>query len=110
MNSTGKKIFKIRLEKDEHCRVASQTCPSLGGKKVTPHSLRHSAAMALLHEGAGCTVIALWLGHESVETTQVYLHADLRIKEKAMEKTRPIGVEPGRFKPDNNLLAFLKSL
>ena len=93
-----------------HCRVAAQTCPSLGEKKVTPHSLRHSAAMALLHEGVGCTVIALWLGHESAETTQVYLHADLRIKEKAMEKTRPVGVEPGRFKPDNTLLAFLKSL
>ena len=93
-----------------HCRVAAQTCPSLGEKKVTPHSLRHGAAMALLHEGVGCTVIALWLGHESVETTQVYLHADLRIKEKAMEKTRPVGVEPGRFKPDNTLLAFLKSL
>ena len=93
-----------------HCRVAAQTCPSLGGKKVTPHSLRHGAAMALLHEGVGCTVIVLWLGHESVETTQVYLHADFRIKEKAMEKTRPVGVEPGRFKPDNTLLGFLKSL
>ena len=93
-----------------HCRTASETCPSLGDKKITPHSLRHGAAMALLHQGVGCTVIALWLGHESVETTQIYLHADLRIKEKAMEKTRPIGVEPGRFKPDDTLLGFLKSL
>ncbi len=66
--------------------------------------------MALLHQGIGCTVIALWLGHESVETTQIYLHADLRIKEKAIEKTRPIGVEPGRFKPDDTLLDFLRSL
>ena len=66
--------------------------------------------MALLHERISCTVIALWLGHESAETTQVYLHADLRIKEKAMEKTRPVGVALGRFKPDNALLAFLKSL
>ena len=59
-----------------------------------------------------CTAITLWLGHESVETTQVYLHADLRIKEKkkALEKTRPVGVAPGRFKPDNTLLGFLKSL
>ena len=66
--------------------------------------------MALLHQGIGCTVIALWLGHESVETTQIYLHADLRIKEKAMEQTRPIGVKPGRFKPDDTLLGFLRSL
>ena len=66
--------------------------------------------MALLHEGISCTVIALWLGHESAATTRVYLHADLRIKEKATEKTRPVGVAPGRFKPDNTLLAFLKSL
>ena len=94
----------------KHCRVASETCPTLKGKKVTPHALRHAAAMALLNEGVGRTVIALWLGHESAETTQVYLHADLRIKEKAMEKTRPVGVAPGRFKPDNTLLAFLKSL
>ncbi len=93
-----------------HCRTASKTCPSLGDKKVTPHSLRHSAAMALLHDGVGCTVIALWLGHESAETTQVYLHADLRIKEKAMERTRPVDVKPGRFKPDDTLLAFPKSL
>ena len=94
----------------KHCRAASETCPSLREKKVTPHSLRHSAAMTLLNHDVGCTVIALWLGHESVETTQVYLHADLRIKEKAMEKTRPVGTAPGRFKPDNTLLAFLKSL
>ena len=93
-----------------HCRAASETCPSLRDKKVTPHSLRHGAAMALLHQGVGCTVIALWLGHESVETTQIYLHSDLRLKEKAMEKTRPVGVKPGRFKPDDTLLGFLKSL
>ena len=94
----------------KHCRTAAETCPSLGEKKVTPHGLRHGAAMALLHRDIGCTVIALWLGHESVETTQVYLHADLRLKEKAMETTRPVGVETGRFKPDNTLLGFLKSL
>ena len=66
--------------------------------------------MALLHQGVGCTVIALWLGHESAETTQVYLHADLRLKEKAMERTRPLDVRSGRFKPDDALLGFLKSL
>ena len=94
----------------KHCRSASKICPTLREKKVTPHSLRHGAAMALLHQGIGCTVIALWLGHESVETTQIYLHADLRIKEKAMEQTRPIWVKPGRFKPDDALLGFLRSL
>ncbi len=66
--------------------------------------------MALLQQGVGCTVIALWLGHESVETTQIYLHADLRIKERAMEQTRPIGVKRGRFKPNKTLLGFLNSL
>ena len=94
----------------KHCRTASKICPTLREKRVTPHSLRHGAAMTLLHQGIGCTVIALWLGHESVETTQIYLHADLRIKEKAMEQTRPIGVKPGRFKPDDTLLGFLRSL
>lgn len=93
-----------------HCRTASETCPSLGEKRVTPHSLRHGAAMALLHDGVDRTVIALWLGHESAETTQVCLHADLRLKEKAMERTRPVGVKSGRFKPDDALLGFLKSL
>ena len=93
-----------------HCRTASKTCPSLGDKKVTPHCLRHGTAMALLHEGVGCTVIALWLCHESVETTQVYLHADLSLKENAMGRTRPTDVKPGRFKPDDTLMGFLKSL
>lgn len=92
-----------------HCRAACQNCASLRGKKITPHSLRHSAAMALLKQGARCIEIALWLGHESVETTQVYLHADPGIKEKAMEKTRPAKVHPGRFKPEDLLLAYLKS-
>lgn len=93
-----------------HCRTAANACPTLTDKNITPHSLRHTAAMALLQQGVGCTVIALWLGHESVETTQIYLHADLRIKERAMEQTRPIGVKPGRFKPDKGLRDFLNSL
>ncbi|MYA88707.1 MAG: hypothetical protein F4X97_09700 [Boseongicola sp. SB0662_bin_57] len=66
--------------------------------------------MAALHDGVGRTVIALWLGHESAETTQVYLHADPRLKEKAMERTRPVDVKSGRFKPEDSLLAFLKAL
>ena len=94
----------------KHCCTAARTCPTLQKKKITPHSLRHTAAMALLQQGVGCTVIALWLGHESVETTQIYLHADLRIKERAMKQTRPIGVKNGRFKPDDTLLDFLTAL
>ena len=66
--------------------------------------------MNLLHHGVDRTVIALWLGHESVETTQIYLHADLRLKEKALARTTPLGIEPGRYKPDDQLLAFLETL
>ena len=93
----------------KHGRSASANCPTLREKRITPHCLRHSAAMTLLDEGVSRTVIALWLGHESAETTQVYLHADLRMKQKAMGKTRPVGIEPGRFRPADNLLAFLEA-
>ena len=72
--------------------------------------LRHTAAMQLLKHGIDRSVIALWLGHESVETTQMYLHADLRLKEKALSKTAPLDVKPGRFRPDDKLLAFLEGL
>jgi integrase len=66
--------------------------------------------MDLLRNGVDRSVIALWLGHESVETTQIYLHADIRIKEEALARTSPIGTKPGRFRPDDALLAFLESL
>jgi integrase len=78
--------------------------------KVTPHVLRHTAAMQLLQHGIDRSVIALWLGHESVETTQMYLHADLRLKEEALAKMTPLDAQPGRFRPDDQLLAFLESL
>jgi site-specific recombinase XerD len=74
------------------------------------HVLRHSAAMRLLRAGIDTSVIALWLGHEQVETTQIYLHADLEIKERALDKTAPIETKPGRFRPTNKLLAFLEAL
>jgi site-specific recombinase XerD len=77
---------------------------------VTPHVLRHTAAMELLQHGVDRSVIALWLGHESVETTQMYLHADLRLKEQALARTTPVGVKPGRYRPDHGLLAFLEAL
>jgi len=94
-----------------HATTASAACPSLASKKVTPHTLRHTAAMRLLPAGIDSTVIALWMGHESVETTQVYLHADMTIKQRALDRTTPTGISPGRYKPnDDNLLAFLKAL
>lgn len=89
---------------------AEQTCPSLKRKQVSPHVLRHAAAMDLLHHGVDRSVIALWLGHESPETTQMYLHADMRLKEKALSRTEPLGVKLVRYRPDDQLLAFLEGL
>ncbi len=94
----------------KHLAVARQTCPSLQGKRVTPHVLRHTAAMELLQNGVDRAVIALWLGHESVETTYVYLHADLKLKEAALAKTTPMPDAPARYCPDDEVLAFLNSL
>ena len=93
-----------------HVSTAAKTCPSLKKKRVTPHVLRHSAAMQLLQNGVDRTVIALWLGHESVETTQMYIHADMQIKEKAMARTRPVKAPHGRYRPNDKLLAFLEAL
>jgi integrase/recombinase XerD len=93
-----------------HAAAARTRCPSLQRKTVTPHTLRHTAAMELLQHGVDRSVIALWLGHESVETTQAYLHADLRLKERALERTTPLGLRPGRYRPDDTLLAFLETL
>ena len=93
-----------------HTLAASRSCPSLRGKRVSPHVLRHSTAMELLHHGVDQTVIALWLGHENVETTQVYIHADLRLKEAALARIAATASNPGRYRPDDELLAFLESL
>lgn len=93
-----------------HVRTATSRCPSLQTKTVTPHVLRHTCAMRLLAVGVDTSVIALWLGHESVETTQIYLHADLAIKERALARTAPTGTPPGRYRPPDDLLAFLESL
>jgi integrase/recombinase XerD len=90
--------------------IAAQRCPTLQEKHVTPHTLRHTAAMRLLHAGVDTTVIALWLGHERVETTQIYLHADLALKERAITRTTPPDTVPGRYKPPDTLLAFLDAL
>jgi integrase/recombinase XerD len=93
-----------------HVSTAAKICRSLKKKRVTPHVLRHSAAMQLLQNGVDRTVIALWLGHESVETTQMYIHADMQIKEKAMARTRPVKAPHGRYRPNDMLLAFLEAL
>jgi site-specific recombinase XerD len=85
-------------------------CPSLRGKRITLHVLRHTCAMQLLQAGVDTSVIALWLGHEEVETTQIYLHADLALKERALARTTPPNVAPGRYRPSDALLAFLDGL
>jgi len=94
----------------KHIAVARKQCPSLGTKRVSPHVLRHSSAMDLLQHGIDRTVIALWLGHESVETTQIYVEANLEMKEKALAKTAPLNTRPGRYHPDDRLLEFLNAL
>lgn len=111
-SARGKKLSHDGLQYllSKHLAIARQRCPSLIKKKVTPHVLRHTAAMTLLQNGVDRAVIALWLGHESVETTYIYLHADLELKEKALAKTTPTCVLPARFKPNDALMSFLNSL
>jgi integrase len=94
----------------KHVSTAARARPSLNAKTITPHTLRHTAAMRLLHAGVDITVIALWLGHESTQTTQIYLHADLAIKERALARTAPPHTHPGRYRPPDQLLAYLESL
>lgn len=93
-----------------HVRTAAQSCPSLSDKHVAPHVLRHTCAMRLLAAGVDVATIALWLGHESVESTRAYLHADLSIKQKALNRTAPLGVTPGNYQPPDTLIAFLENL
>ena len=94
----------------KHAARASQTCPSLAAKTVTPHTLRHTTAMALLHAGVDTTVIALWLGHEQIDTTAIYLHADLSIKERALARIAAPHTPPGRYHAPDTLIAFLDAL
>jgi site-specific recombinase XerD len=93
-----------------HVEAATKSCPTLASKNVSPHVLRHTTAMRLLHAGVDTSTIALWLGHEQVETTQIYVHADQTIKEHALERTAPLGAAPGRYRPPDPLLAFLEQL
>ncbi len=108
----GRRLSRDALERrlQIHAAHAATACPSLNGKNVSLHTLRHTAAMQLLHAGVDTTVIALWLGHERVETTQIYLHADLALKERALARTKPPDAKPGRYRPPDTLLAFLEAL
>lgn len=94
----------------KHTTAAARTCPTLRTKHVTPHTLRHTAAMRLLHAGVDTTVIALWLGHESPTTTRIYLHADMTLKEQAIARTAPPDTEAGRYQATDDLLNFLDQL
>jgi integrase/recombinase XerD len=108
----GRRLSRDALERRlaKHSDAGARACPPLAAKKVTLHVLRHTAAMRLLHAGVDTSVIALWLGHEQVDTTQIYLHADLALKERALARTTPLGTRPGRYQPTDTLLAFLQSL
>ena len=94
----------------KHMAAAAATCQSLTRKRVSPHVLRHTTAMDLLQEGVDRSVIALWLGHESIETTQMYLDADLELKQRALDRTTPPTGRPGRYRPGDKLLDFLNGL
>jgi site-specific recombinase XerD len=112
LSTRGGKLSRDAIERliTKYSVLASRKCASLKRKKVSPHVLRHAAAMDLLQNGVDRSVIALWLGHESVETTQMYLHADMRLKEQDLSRTKPSKVRPGRYRPSDKLLAFLESL
>lgn len=111
--TTGRRLSRDAVEaRLRHTTArASTSCPSLAAKNITAHTLRHTTAMRLLHAGVDATVIALWLGHENVGTTSIYIHADMTIKEQAIAKTTPIGTSPSqRYQPNDTLLAFLDRL
>jgi len=102
------RAFELRL--DKHTAAAARTCPTLGTKRVTPHTLRHTNAMLLRAENVDIYTITLWLGHATVKSTEIYLHADNKLKQEAIERAAPIGTRPGRYRPPDTLLAFLEGL
>jgi integrase/recombinase XerD len=109
---TGRRLSRDAIEHRlaKHVATATTACATLAAKTITAHVLRHTAAMRLLHAGVDTSVIALWLGHEHVETTQIYLHADLALKERALARTTPPNTPPGRYRPPDKILAFLEAL
>ena len=102
--------FAVGLLVGKHTETAATHCPSLSTKHVTPHTLRHTAAMLWRARGVDLATIALLLGHESIQTTHIYEHADPALKEEAIARTAPLGVKPGRYRPSDTLLAFLEGL
>ena len=109
---TGRRLSRdaIAQRVQTHAATAATSCPSLAGRALHPHVLRHTCAMSLLQAGVDTSVIALWLGHASPRSTTVYIHADITIKEKALAQTAPLHVKPGRYRPADKILAFLESL
>nr|WP_235046907.1 tyrosine-type recombinase/integrase [Arthrobacter nitrophenolicus] len=109
---SGQKLTRDAVAKivARHVKTATKDCPSLALKTISPHTLRHTCAMRLLQAGIDIATIALWLGHENIRTTQIYLHADLTLKQRALDRTAPPGSRPGRYHPPDELLAFLEGL
>jgi len=109
---TGTPLSRDAVERrlNIHLDAARSRCPSLAAKTITTHTLRHTAAMRLLLAGNDIAIIALWLGHEQITTTQIYLHADMTHKQQAVDRTRPLTTRPGPYKPTDTLLAFLEAL
>ena len=110
--STGRCLGRDAVERRlaHHVALAGTSCPSITAKRVTMHTLRHTAAMRLLLAGNDVTVIALWLGHEQLATTNIYLHADMSHKQEAIDRVIPLAAKPGRYRPPDPLIAFLEAL
>jgi integrase/recombinase XerD len=110
--STGRRLSRDAIEHRlaHHAALAQTTCPSIAAKRITMHTLRHTAAMRLLLAGNDITVIALWLGHEQLATTNIYIHADMSHKQEAIDRVTPLTAKPGRYRPPDSLIAFLEAL
>ena len=111
-NARGMRMSRDGIEYilRKHVRRAAQKCPSLKKKKISPHVLRHTTAMSMLQSGIDRSVIALWLGHENLETVNIYVRANLKMKQQALDKMAPLEIKPNRFTPDDKILEFLKNL
>jgi site-specific recombinase XerD len=109
---TGRRLSVDAVERlvRLHAGTAARTCPTIRPEQLHPHVLRHSCAMSLLQAGVDTAVIALWLGHADLRSTSIYLHADMTIKQRALDATTPSSAAPGRYRPNDKLLAFLESL
>ena len=109
---TGRRLSRdaVAQRLNTHTTTATKRCPSLLRKNVHPHVLRHSCAMSLLQAGVDTSVIALWLGHANVRSTDAYIHADMSTKEKALALTTPLTAQPGRYRRTDKTLAFLDGL